>query len=132
MSETTVPGNATRDDGFFAQLRSFLASLSGYLHARLALLGIESKEAVVHYIKMAACLAAACFALIFGYIFLVAGAVMLVAFYAGWPLRWVVVGASAVHFLLALVAVIMARVLFSVPQFEATLAEFQKDRQWLK
>lgn len=123
---------STDESGFFAQLRSFLGSFSGYLGARLELAGLESKHALVHYLKIIASLLVACLCLLFTYLFLVAGLVMIIAHYSGWALRWVFLGAAGVHLLLVLAALVFAKVLFAVPQLEATLAEFRKDQAWLK
>src|SRR5437660_190892 len=129
---TTVTGDPAPHAGFADEVRFFLASLSGYFHARLELAGVEAKDAALHYFKMVALVGAAAFGLVFGYVFFIASAVMAVAYYAGWPLRWVLLGVSLLHFILAILAVLIVKAMFSVPQFEATLAEFEKDREWLK
>ena len=129
---TTATGEPAPHAGFAEEVRFFLASLAGYFHARLSLAGVEAKEAAFHYVKMGALLGAAAFGLVFGYVFFIAGAVMAVAYYSAWPVRWVLLGAALLHFILTVVAVLIAWAMFSVPQFEATLAEFQKDREWLK
>src|ERR1044072_9446099 len=54
MAETPAPNRTTQttqpNEGLFEHARALLAALSEYLHARLKLAGIETKEALVHYI----------------------------------------------------------------------------------
>jgi hypothetical protein len=67
-----------------------------------------------------------------GYVFLIASAVVGVAHLAGisWPL--VALAAAGLHFVIALVLLLVARNRITRPLFRTTLAELKKDREWLK
>ena len=67
-----------------------------------------------------------------GYIFLITGAVVGVAHLAGvsWP--WIALATAAVHFIIAMVLLLVAYSRITKPVFRATLAELKKDREWLK
>jgi uncharacterized membrane protein YqjE len=67
-----------------------------------------------------------------GYVFLITGVVVGLAQLAGisWP--WIALAAAAVHFIFALVLLLVARSRITKPLFSTTLAELKKDREWLK
>jgi uncharacterized membrane protein YqjE len=67
-----------------------------------------------------------------GYVFLITGVVVGLAHLVGvsWP--WIALAAAAVHFVFALVLLLIARSRITKPLFRATLAELKKDREWLK
>ena len=45
---------------------------------------------------------------------------------------WIALAAAGLHFLLALVCVLIARSRMKKSMFEVTAAELKKDREWLK
>src|SRR6266403_1697783 len=47
-----------------------------------------------------------------------------------WP--WIALAAAAVHFIIALILLLVARSRITKPLFRTTLAELKKDREWLK
>ena len=112
-------------------LRSLLASVAAYLRARLQLVGIESKEAFSHYLKLAALVAGALTGFLFGYIFLCISMALFLSHCTGLRLMWAVFAIAAIHFLLALVCGILVVKRIASPMFRATIAEFRKDHQWL-
>jgi uncharacterized membrane protein YqjE len=67
-----------------------------------------------------------------GYVFLITGAVVGLAHLAGisWP--WIALAAAALHFIIALMLLVIARSQITKPFFRATLAELKKDREWVK
>jgi hypothetical protein len=67
-----------------------------------------------------------------GYVFLITGAVVGLAHLAGisWP--WIALAAAGLHFMIALVLLLIARSRITKPFFRATLAELKKDREWLR
>ena len=118
--------------GLLHNLVSLLNSLAGFLESRIALLAKESKTALVHVLVLVACLAAAAFLAVFGYIFLVASAIVGLAhaFHISWVK--IALGAAGLHFVLAFVCVMIARSRIHKSMFEMTGAELKKDREWLK
>lgn len=132
MAESPRSQPATAGDaGFAAHLRGFFASFADYSRVRLQLAGIESKEAGVHYLKLLIYVVIALVVVVFGYLFLCIGAVVLLAqlLRVGWP--WVMVGFALLHFVGAGVCVFLAKAGIAEPMFGATLRELKKDKEWL-
>ena len=130
--ETMRFRNPAGHAGLLNNLVSLLNSVAGFLEARIALFGKESKTALVHVLVLVACLAAAAFLAVFGYIFLVASAIVGLAH--ALHVSWVKMAllAAGLHFVLALVLVMVARSRMNKPMFEMTGVELKKDREWLK
>lgn len=130
--ETMRFRNPAGHAGLLNNLVSLLNSVAGFLEARIALFGKESKTALVHVLVLVACLAAAAFLAVFGYIFLVASAIVGLAhaFHISWVKMALI--AAGLHFVLAFVFVMVARSRMNKSMFEMTSAELKKDREWLK
>jgi uncharacterized membrane protein YqjE len=130
--ETMRFRNPAGHAGLLHNLLSLLNSLAGFLESRIALFAKESKTALVHVLVLVACLAAAAFLAVFGYIFLVASAIagLAHAFHISWVK--ITLAAAGLHFLLALICVLIARNRMHKTMFEMTAVELKKDRQWLK
>ena len=116
-------------------LQNFLALISAlvdFFESRFALLAQESKAAAVQVLIMAGCLILALLLSALGYIFLITGAVVGLAHLVGisWP--WIALAAAALHFIIALLLLLIARSRIIKPLFRATRAELRKDREWLK
>lgn len=132
MVEPTSPQERSAGDaGLIEHLRSLAASVAGYLQARIELAGIESKEALGHYVQILVLLVAGAVIAIFGYIFFCIGLVLLIAHFLHVHWMWIILGVGFAHFLLALGCVLFARSRFVAPMFSATLSEFKKDQEWL-
>jgi len=86
----------------------------------------------VQVLILAGCLIFALLLCALGYVFLITGVVVGLAHLAGvsWP--WIALAAAAVHFIFALVLLLVARSRITKPLFSTTLAELKKDREWLK
>jgi uncharacterized membrane protein YqjE len=130
--ETMRFRNPAGHAGLLHNLVSLLNSLAGFLESRIALLAKESKTALVHVLVLVACLAAAAFLAVFGYIFLVASAIAGLAH--AFHISWVKIAlmAAGLHFVLAFVCVMIARSRMHKSMFEMTTVELKKDREWLK
>jgi len=117
--------------GAFSHLRETFAYAAAYLHARLRLAGLESKEALVHYLKIIAWVVVALVIVVFGYLFLCIGAVVLIARLIGveWP--WVMIAFAVAHFVVAVVCVFRAKSSLTVPMFSVSLQELRKDKEWM-
>jgi uncharacterized membrane protein YqjE len=130
--ETMRFRNPAGHAGLLHNLVSLLNSLAGFLESRLALFAAESKTALIHVLVLVACLAAAAFLAVFGYLFLVASAIagLAQAFHISWIK--ITLGTAGLHFVLAFICVMIARSRMHKSMFEMTGAELKKDREWLK
>jgi uncharacterized membrane protein YqjE len=132
MSESTRSRNPAGHAGLLENLSALVNALAEFFESRLALLAEESKAAAVQVLILVSCVILAVVLCALGYIFLITGAVVGVAHLAGisWP--WVALAAAVVHFIIAMVLLLVARSRITKPLFRATLAELKKDREWLK
>ena len=118
--------------GLLHNLLALVNALAGFLESRIGLFAKESKTALVQALVLVACLAGAAVLALFGYVFLIASAIAGVAhaLHASWI--WITLAAAVLHFILALVCLLIARSRMKKSMFEATAAELKKDREWLK
>jgi uncharacterized membrane protein YqjE len=118
--------------GLLQNLFALVNSAAGFVESRLGLLAQESKIALVHLLVLAGCLIAAGILGLFGYLFLLASIVAGLArvLHVSWI--WVSLGAAGIHFVMALICVVIARSQMKKPMFEVTAAELKKDSEWLK
>ncbi len=120
--------------GILGHFSALIAAKLGYLRARLKLAGIEGKEAGIHVGIILGLAICALVAVIFGYFLLVIGLVFLIslAFGGGNAWIWVLMAAAGVHFLIALILLLIAKARLGIPFFPLTLDELKKDQEWLK
>jgi len=132
MSESTRSRNPAGHAGLLENLLALLNALAEFLESRFALLTEESKGAAVQLLILVGCVIFALLLCALGYVFLITGAVVGLAHLIGisWP--WVALTAAVVHFIVALVLLLVARSRITKPLFRATLTELKKDREWLK
>lgn len=132
ISESPRFRNPAGHAGLLENLLALINALAAFFESRFALLAEESKSAAVRLLILAGCLIFALLLCALGYVFLITGAVVGLAHLAGisWP--WIALAAAALHFIIALVLLLIARSQITKPFFRATLAELKKDREWLK
>ena len=118
--------------GLLHNLLALVNDLAGFLESRLGLFAKESKAALVQVLVLVACLAGAAVLALFGYVFLIASALVGIAHALQVSWVWITLAAAGLHFILALVCVLIARSRMKQSMFEATAAELKKDREWLK
>ena len=118
--------------GLLENLLALVSALADFFESRFALVAQESKAAAVQLLILAGCLIFALLLCAVGYVFFITGVVVGLAHLAGisWP--WIALAAAAVHFIIAMILVLIARSRMTKPVFRATLAELKKDREWLK
>jgi uncharacterized membrane protein YqjE len=118
--------------GLLENLLALVSALADFFESRFALLAEESKVAAVQVLILVGCLIFALLLSALGYVFLITGVIVGLAHLAGisWP--WIALAAAAVHFIIALVLLLVARSRITKPLFRTTLAELKKDREWLK
>jgi len=105
--------------------------MAAYLGARFQLLGLESREAFGHYLKILVLLAAGFIGFVFGYIFFCIAGVFLISSSLRISWMWTLLAVGILHFVIAGIAVILARSGFAKSMFSATIEEFKKDQTWL-
>ena len=132
ISETPRSRNPAGHPSLLENLLALISALAEFFESRFALLAEESKAAAVQLLILVGCLIFAVLLCALGYVFLITGAVVGLAHLAGisWP--WIALAAAALHFIIALVLLLIARSRITKPFFRATLAELKKDREWLK
>jgi uncharacterized membrane protein YqjE len=132
ISESTRSRNPAGHAGLLENLLALLNALAEFFESRFALLAEESKGAAVQLLILVGCVIFALLLCALGYVFLITGAVVGLAQLIGisWP--WVALAAAVVHFIVALVLLLVARSRMTKPLFRATLTELRKDREWLK
>ena len=130
--ETTRFRNPAGRAGLLSNLLAFVNALAGFLESRIALLAKESKTALAQLLALVACFVAALVFFVFGYVFLVASAILAVAQMTQMSWVSIALAAGGVHFLLALVCVLIARTKMIKPPFREFSSELKKDREWLR
>jgi uncharacterized membrane protein YqjE len=132
ISESSRSRNPAGHAGLLQNLLALVSALAEFFETRFALLAEESKAAALQVLILAGCLIFALLLCAIGYIFLITGLVAGLAHLVGvsWP--WIAFAAAALHFIVALVLVLIARSRMTKPFFRATLDELRKDREWLK
>ena len=132
MSESIRSRNPAGHAGLLENLLALLNALAEFFESRFALLAEESKGAAVQLLILVGCVIFALLLCALGYVFLITGAVVGLAHLIGisWP--WVALAAAVVHFIVALVLLLVAHSRITKPLFRATLTELKKDREWLK
>ena len=123
--------NRAGNAGILGTLLALCADLAALVESRLSLFVKESKTALVQLMVLGACVFGAVLFFTFGYIFLLASAVVGLARLTHLSWIWISLIAAAVHFLLALISVLVARSWMFKPPFPELSAELKKDREWL-
>lgn len=129
--QTVRSRDRTGHAGLISTLLAFATDLATLAEARLALFLKESKTALTQLVVLVACLCGAILFFAFGYIFLIGSVIAGVAVvtHLGWI--WVMLMAAGVHFLLVLIALLVARTQMRKRPFPELSAELKKDHQWL-
>src|SRR5205809_6604878 len=92
--ENSPSRSRPRQAGFIGSLVAFASALADFFESRAALFTTESKAALVQFVLVALCLVAALLFFAFGYVFLLATAVVAVAHLARFS--WLLTVLSAV------------------------------------
>ena len=132
MSESTRSRNPAGHAGLLENLLALLNALAEFFESRFALLAEESKGAAIQLLILVGCVIFALLLCALGYVFLITGAVVGLAQLIGISWAWIALAAAVVHFIVALVLLLVARSRATKPLFHVTLAELKKDREWLK
>lgn len=118
--------------GLFNSILALVNSFAEFIASRSALFAEESKAALAQLLVVLGCLVAALILFTLGYLFLVGSAVVAIARLADVSWTWVALGAAGLHFLLALVAAVIAWMRVKKLPYRELTKELKKDREWLK
>jgi uncharacterized membrane protein YqjE len=132
ISESSRSRNPAGHAGLLQNLFALVNALAEFFESRFALLAEESKAAAVQLLILAGCIVFALLLCALGYVFLITGIVVGLAHLIGisWP--WIALAAAALHFIIALVLLLIAWNRITKPFFRVSLAELRKDREWLR
>ena len=131
---TTENARLAEAAGLFGHLSALLAAKVAYFRARLALAGLEGKEAAIQLAIILGLAICSLIVAMFGYCFLVLAIVFFIALAFGNPNAWIYVllAAALAHLVIAAVLLLIARIKLGAPLFPLTLEELKKDQEWLK
>ncbi|HET9856486.1 MAG TPA: phage holin family protein [Chthoniobacterales bacterium] len=130
--ESSPSRSRMRQTGFIGSLVALASALADFFESRAALFATESKAALVQFVLVAVCLVAGLLFFAFGYVFLLATAVVAIAHLANVSWLWTALAAAGLHILIALIFLLIALRGIKRPIFRETAAELKKDREWLK
>ena len=118
--------------GFLDGLLSLFGSFGRYFEAIGALAGEEAREAGELFLRLAVMLAAALFFAAFGYVLFLFFVAFLVAavFHVSWI--WILLGLTALHFLVAIICAVHVKNHWRTPVFPATRSEISRDLDALR
>jgi len=118
--------------GLVSNLLALLTDLVAFAEARIGLFIKESRRAASQGLVLIACLVLALLFFGLGYIFVIAGAISIIARATEVSWAWIALAAGGVHFLFALVFLIVARTRMIKRPFTELTEELKKDREWLR
>jgi len=130
--ETMRFRNPAGHAGLIHNLLALVNDLAGFLESRIGLFARDSKTALAQILILIACVTGAVVLILFGYIFLIASAIAGLAQSLHLSWIWITLAAAGLHFILALICLLVARNRMKQSMFEATAAELKKDREWLR
>jgi uncharacterized membrane protein YqjE len=131
MNPDTSVGSSPSIASALEEGRRSIPSLVCYVELRFRLLGLESKEAGLHLLLLALLLVsslvflAGCLAMFVVFILYL----LMLIFH--WEWGWSALVCAAVLLVLSIIAATIFRFQIVKPLFVSTVAEFEKDRQWL-
>jgi uncharacterized membrane protein YqjE len=131
-SESPPSRNPAGHSGLLENTLALLSAVADFFESRLALAGQESKSAALQILILIGCLGFAGALCVMGYVFLVVSAIVGLAHLAGTSWPWIALIVGLVHFIIALVLLLVARSRITKPMFRDTVDELKKDREWLK
>jgi threonine/homoserine/homoserine lactone efflux protein len=98
--------------------------------SRVELIRLEARQSAKSGASRAIRMAAAAFCMLFAWMLLLAGGITALSACSGWAWHWVALATAVLHLLLAWLLILSCKA--APPAFPATLAEFQKDREWIE
>jgi uncharacterized membrane protein YqjE len=118
--------------GLVHNLWRLVDSVVGFVIVRAELLGRESKAAARHLLIAVVALVAALLFVTLGYFFLLVSAVVAIAHLAGVSWIWVALAGALLHFILAIICVLVAKARLTPPPLAGFFSELARDREFLQ
>ena len=131
-SESSPSHNPAGHTGLLENALALLTTAADFFESRLALAAKESKSAALQILIMIGSLLFAGLLCVMGYVFLIVSAIAGLAHLVGTSWPWLALIAGLVHFIIALVLLLIARSRITKPMFRDTVDELKKDREWLR
>jgi uncharacterized membrane protein YqjE len=131
-SESPQSHNPAGHSGLVENALALLTAAADFFESRLALAANESKSAALQILIMIGSLLFAGLLCVMGYVFLIVSAIAGLAHLAGTSWPWIALIVGLVHFMIALVLLLIARSRITKPMFRDTVDELKKDREWLR
>jgi uncharacterized membrane protein YqjE len=131
MELDSSPGTRAQPSSL-GSMQDLIACFVRYIELRLQLFGLESREAGFHLLILALLFVSVlvCFG---GFVILsVVFLLYLMMLLLHWEWGWSALGFAVVLSLISIGIAVIFRFRVVKPFYPATLAEFQKDREWLK
>lgn len=132
IAETSRTGEPVGRGGMFASVFALANAIARFVETRLELFAKESKAALVQLLALAAALVGAILMFALGYVFLLASAIASIAAATEISWVWIALITAGVHFVLALVCLLIARTMTKTLPYREIASELKKDREWLK
>jgi len=131
MADAQAPRDSHRERGAIESFSALLASLSGYLQARLELASLEGKDAAIRLVLCLLFVGMAAVLLLGGYVFGVILFYLLVQSWLGLSDLWMTGIFLLAHLLGAVLALLLAKNRLNGPFFPYSLEQLARDREWL-
>ena len=131
-SENPGSRNPAGHSGLLGNALALISAAVEFFETRFALLAKESKSAAVQMLILIASLVVAMALSVMGYVFLVVSAIVGLSYLLGTSWPWIALMVALLHFIIALLCLLIARSRITKPLFRATLDELKRDREWLK
>ena len=131
-SESPRFRNPAGRSGLLGNALALVRAVADFFESRLALAAQESKSAAMQILILIGCVVFAGALCVMGYVFLVVSAIVGLAHLAGTSWPWIALIVGLVHFIIAMVLLLVARSRITKPMFRDTVDELKKDREWLK
>lgn len=128
MTEPTPPGPLPAEArGVTAEALRLFGSLTRHLQSLVALAGLEGREAVGLYVRVAIALGTALFFAAFGYVFVLLFVAFALDRFFLVPWIWIALGFAVFHLLAAAVGALYVKTKFATPVFRGTAEEIRRD-----
>jgi uncharacterized membrane protein YqjE len=132
MELDSSQGTRASEPSSLDSIQDLVAFFVRYLELRLQLLGLESREAGFHLLILALLFVSVLICLGGIVIMSVVFLLYLMMLILHWEWGWSALALAAVLLLISIGMAVIFRFRIAKSFFPATLAEFQKDREWLK
>lgn len=117
--------------GLGGSFSAYSAAILAYLHARMELVGVEAKEAGVHYVKLLLLVVGAAVLFLFGYLLVLVAVAFALAYLLSISWMWTAGALGLLHFIAGVLLLLLAKNALGRKVFSYTLTELKKDRTWI-